>query len=102
MQQKIAYLGHVISDKGVATDESKIQTIRDWPTPTNLKELRGILGVTGYYRKFIKHYAILSQPLTQLLKKGFLFVLTSETEKAFQVLKQALISAPILALPDFS
>ena len=100
-RQEVAYLGYVVSAAGVATDSSKIQSIRDWPVPTNLKELRGTLGVTGYYRKFIRNYAIISQPLTALLKKGVLFVWTLAAETAFQVLKQALISAPVLALPDF-
>jgi hypothetical protein len=99
--QKVSYLGHVISGDGVATDDSKIQSITSWPTPTNLKELRGFLGIIGYYRKFIKHYAILSQPLTHLLKKGVYFVWTEVTEMAFQTLKNALSSAPVLALPDY-
>ena len=98
----MAYLGYVISANGVSTDDTKIQTIRDWPSPANLKELRGILGLTGYYRKHIKNYAILSQPMTALLKKGVQFVWTVDTETSFQVLKQALISDPILALPDSS
>lgn len=101
-QKRIAYLRHVISEEGVATDDSKIQSIRDLPTPSTLKELRGFLGLTGYYRKFIKHYAILSQPLSALLKKGVMFVWTDNTETAFQVLKSALITAPVLSLPDFS
>jgi hypothetical protein len=101
-QKQVAYLGHVISAAGVATDDTKIQTIRDWVQPTNLKQLRGFLGLSGYYRKFIRHYAVISQPLTSLLKKGTLFVWTDATETAFQALKQALISAPVLALPDFS
>jgi hypothetical protein len=101
-QQRIAYLGHVISGDGVVTDDSKIKSIREWPTPTNLKELRGFLGLTGYYRKFIAHYAVLSQPLSNLLKKGVLFVWTPASETAFQVLKQALMTAPVLALLNFS
>jgi hypothetical protein len=101
-QQRVAYLGHVISGEGAATDDTKIQTIKEWPTPTALKELRGFLGLTGYYRKFIQHYAILSQPLTNLLKKGVMFVWTKDSETALQVLKIALMSAPFLALPTFS
>jgi hypothetical protein len=69
--------------------------------PTTLKELRGFLGLSGYYRKFIKHYAILSQPLTALLKKGVLFVWTPAATEAFRALKLALVTAPVLALPDY-
>lgn len=101
-QQSVAYLGHVVSAEGLATDKSKIETIANWPRPLNLKDLRGILGVTGYYRKFIEYYAIIARPLTDLLKKGAIFTWTPEAETAFQVLKQALISAPVLALPDFN
>jgi hypothetical protein len=69
--------------KGVATGSSKIEAIRTWPTPVNQKEFRGFLGLTGYYRKFIKHYAVISQPLTALLKKGVIYVWTDVTESSF-------------------
>jgi hypothetical protein len=59
------------------------------------------LGLSGYYRKFIKHYVIISQPLTTLLKKGAPFLWSNDVAVAFNTLKQALISAPVLALPDF-
>jgi len=90
-QEEIEYLGHCISADGVATEPSKVLAVKQWPTPTNLKTLRGFLGLTGYYRKFIKHYDMISRPLTLLLKKGTPFQSTSATEATFQLLKQALV-----------
>lgn len=101
-QRSIAYLGHVVSDSSVATDPWKIQAVLDWPQPTNLKELCGFLGLVGYYQKFIKHFAILSKPLSDLLRKDAVFVWSSVQSEAFSILKQALCSAPVLALPDFA
>lgn len=68
-KEMVGYLGHVISSSGVAVDPDKIRAIIDWPIPTNLRELRGFLGMIGYYRKFIFRYAQLVQPLTEQLKK---------------------------------
>lgn len=86
----------------VATDPAKLQDIKQWLVPTNIKEVHSFLGLAGFYRKFVRHFGIISKPLTELLKKHTLFVWTSEHQQAFETLKQALILAPVLALPDFS
>lgn len=101
-QSQLSYLGHLISAQGVATDPSKIQAVAEWSTPGTVKELRSFLGLAGYYRRFVKHFGLIARPLQALLKKGALFVWTSEHEAAFQALKDALITAPVLALPNFS
>lgn len=101
-QQKLHYLGHVISHEGVATDPTKVIAIKSWPTPRNAKDIRSFLGLAGYYRKFIKNFGIISRPLTNLLKKGQLFVWHADHETSFKVLKEALVTTPVLALPDFT
>jgi len=81
-------------------DNNKIQAVMQWQSPKNVKQLRGFLGLTGYYRRFIKSYAKLAAPLTDLLKKdGYMW--TEDTERAFLRLKEAMGSAPVLALPNF-
>lgn len=100
--REISYFGHTVSSAGIATDSSKIEAIQAWPTPTNIKELRSFLGLAGFYRRFVQHYAIISKPLTSLLKKHSLFVWTSEHDAAFQTIKRRPSSAPLLALPDFT
>lgn len=101
-KQSISYLGHIVGNGGVSTDPSKIQSVQLWPQPNDVKELRRFLGLAGYYRKFVKNYAAIARPLTDLLKKNCLFVWTQAHTAAFQALKDALVSAPVLALPDFS
>ncbi|WOH00327.1 hypothetical protein DCAR_0519686 [Daucus carota subsp. sativus] len=101
MMEKVEYLGHFISAKGVETDAKKIKVVANWPVPTNVKELRSFLGLAGYYRKFIKNYAWISRELTDQLRKGA-FNWNDNSQSAFDNLKTALVSAPVLALPDFN
>lgn len=79
-QQHLYYLGHVLSPNGVSTDPSKLTTVANWPSPTNIKELRGFLGLAGYYRRFVKDFGMIARPLNNLLKKGTVFVWTDTTE----------------------
>jgi hypothetical protein len=99
-QRKIDYLGHIILDEGVATDPSKTATMFQRPTPRNFTDLRGFLGLTGYYRKFVQNYGILAKPLTVLLQHKT-FIWTDEAQTTFDALKKAMSSTPVLTLPDF-
>ena len=97
----VGYLGHLISAEGVAVDPAKIQAVQNWPIPATPKDVRGFLGLAGYYRKFMRGFGVIAAPLNQLLsKEGFRW--SEEALMAFNKLKQALTSPPVLRLPNFA
>ncbi|GJS42410.1 ty3-gypsy retrotransposon protein [Tanacetum coccineum] len=97
---ELEYLRHVISARGVNMDPKKLLAVRDWPEPKNQRHVRGFLGLAGYYRHFIRGYASLTAPLSDLLKhEGFKW--GKEESKAFQIFKERLSNAPLLSLPNF-
>ena len=100
MQQGV-FLGHVIPKAGISVDQDKVCLIQGLLVPTNLGELRSFLGYVGYYRRFIKDYARLSTPLTELLKKEKEYVWTLARQQAFETLKLALVTAPVLKPPNW-
>ncbi|CAC5395695.1 Retrovirus-related Pol polyprotein from transposon 297,Retrovirus-related Pol polyprotein from transposon 17.6 [Mytilus coruscus] len=90
---------HGSIESGIATDPNKIQSVKDWPVPKNIKDVRSFQGLTSYYRKFILKYADKAKPLYKVTEKNQKFVWTDDCQQSFEELKNTLISAPILAYP---
>ncbi|GKA60299.1 putative reverse transcriptase domain-containing protein [Tanacetum coccineum] len=99
---KVQFLGHVINSKGIQDDPAKIESIKDWASPKSPMKIRQFLGLVGYYRRFIEGFSKIAKPMTELTQKKVKFVWGDKQEVAFQLLKQKLCSAPILALPEGS
>ena len=85
--RRVEFLGHVVSEKGIHVDPSKIKAIENWSAPKTPTEIRQFLGLAGYYRKFIKNFSSIAKPLTSLTQKGVAFDWEAKQEKAFQTLK---------------
>jgi hypothetical protein len=99
-QEKVAFLGHIVSPEGVATDPAKVEAVHKWPQPRNVHHVRSFLGTCSYYRRFIKGFATIAKPLHQLTEKQIDFKWTTECQQAFETLKHLLTSAPILGYPS--
>ncbi|GBG62811.1 hypothetical protein CBR_g32394 [Chara braunii] len=97
---RILYLGHEISAEGLKPDDAKVANIRDWPRPQSVTEMRSFLGMTGYYRNFVKNYSIVAAPLTDLTRLDTPWEWTDRCEAAFRHLKHALTHHEVLKLPD--
>lgn len=102
LRKEILYLGHVISSAGILPDPEKIRAIQKYPTPQNSGDTKRFVAFANYYRKFIKNFATIAQPLNNLTRKNVTFQWNEECQKSFEKLKQALIKPPVLQYPDFS
>jgi hypothetical protein len=98
---EVAFLGHVINREGICIDPNKVSTIVEWERPSTVKEVRSFLGMAGYYRRFVKDFSIIAKPMTMLTHKGVKFMWTEECERSFCLLKERLVSAPILIVLKF-
>ncbi|GKA54794.1 putative reverse transcriptase domain-containing protein [Tanacetum coccineum] len=94
---KVQFLGHVIDSRGIHVDPAKIESIKDWASPKTPTEIRQFLGLAGYYRRFIEGFSKIAKSMTKLTQKGIKFDWGEKEENAFQLIKQKLCSAPILA-----
>ena len=95
-------LGHKIFERGIEVDKAKVEVIEKMPHPKVIKGIRTFLGDAGFYRRFIKDFSKTSRPLTNLLQKDIPYVFDEDCKEAFEVLKRALITAPIIQLPDWN
>ncbi|KAL8146857.1 hypothetical protein AgCh_004548 [Apium graveolens] len=100
--EEVAFFRHIVSGRGIELDPVKVEAITKWPRPSNMIEMGSFLGLAGYYRHFVKGFASVAFPLTQLMRKGIKFEWNDDREKSFQKLKNSLVSAPILVLPSGS
>ena len=98
--EKVGFLGHVVSNGTISMEEDKLLSIKEWATPTNVKQLRSFLGLASYYRKFVRSFAALASPLSCLLEKSKPFEWGNEQQAAFEEIKRHLCSSPVLLLPD--
>ncbi|KAA0037901.1 pol protein [Cucumis melo var. makuwa] len=100
--KQVSFLGHVVSKAGVSVDPAKIEAVTGWTRPATVSEVRSFLGLAGYYRRSVENFSRIATPLTQLTRKGAPFVWSKACEDSFQNLKQKLVTAPVLTVPDGS
>ncbi|CAF2747692.1 unnamed protein product [Rotaria sp. Silwood2] len=99
---QIHFLGHVVTSHGIKADENKVIAVKNWPIPRNSTHVRSFLGAAGFYRRFIPNFSEIAAPLTDLTKANYKFKWTNKQHTAFLTLKEALLTAPVLRLPDFN
>ncbi|GJT53923.1 putative reverse transcriptase domain-containing protein [Tanacetum coccineum] len=98
--QEVQFLGHVVNCDGIHVDPSKVESVKNWKTLESSTEIRSFLGLAGYYQRFIENFSKIAKPLTLLTQKNKAYVWGDKQDEAFQILKEKLCNAPVLALPD--
>ncbi|KAL6427136.1 hypothetical protein ACFW04_008638 [Cataglyphis niger] len=102
LRKEVIYLDHIISENRISPDLSKLTAIKEFPTPKKVKDVQSFIGLAGYYRKFIEDFSKIAKPLTKLTKKTEKFEWTTEQQNTFEILKEKLMTAPVLRFPDFN
>lgn len=97
--KEVKFVGHIVSEDGISTDPKKTRAVRDWSPPKNVSDLRSFLGFCNFYRRFVKDYSKIARPLTDMTKKKIPWQWADEQHKAFEALKEAMITTPVLVIP---
>ena len=100
--KEVSFLGHVVSNGGIAVDPDKVKDVLNWKPPTDVGQIHSFLGLAGYYRRFIEGFSKLAKPMTALLEKNAKFVWSEKCQANFEELKKRLTTAPVLTLPDLN
>ena len=100
-KSEVAFLGHIVSANGVITDPAKVEKVKNWPLPTSKREVQQFLGLANYYQRFIQDFATIAKPLHKLTEKTAKFHWTQQCQQAFEELRRKLVTAPVLAFPDY-
>ena len=101
-QPEVAYCGFIVGEKGVRPQPEKLAVVHAWPEPKDTCEVRSFLGLYGFYQSFVSDYATIAAPLTDLLHKSYEWNWGDKQQQAFETLKQRLLEAPVMIIPDTS
>ena len=99
--KEVSFLGHIVSAEGIRVDPTKIEAVVNWKPPRNVTEVRSFLGLTSYYRRFVRGFSVIASPLTKLIRRGIKFEWTDKCQTSFEQLKRMLVEAPVLTQPTY-
>ncbi|KAG8490988.1 hypothetical protein CXB51_014131 [Gossypium anomalum] len=99
---KVVFLGYVVSANGLEVDQEKVRAIQEWPRPTNISQVRSFHGLASFYCRFVPNFSTIAAPLTSVIKKNSAFHWSEDQERSFNLIKECLVKAPLLSLPDFT